>query len=63
MGIFCCGGNVENPFMNSVEKQLSEVVAEIVVSELREGFLGGFRPFFSGKFLRKISRQVQQKVE
>lgn len=49
--------------MNSVEKQLSEVVAEIVVSELREGFLGGFRPFFSGKFLRKVSRQVQQKVE
>lgn len=32
--------------MNSAEKQVSEVVAEIVVSELREGFLGGFLSFF-----------------
>lgn len=35
---------------------MSEVVAEIVVSELREGFLGGFLSFFlgKGKFLGKF---------
>lgn len=37
MGIFCWGVIVENS---------AEVVAEIVVSELREGFLGVFVLFF-----------------
>ena len=35
----------------------------LLLASCEKGFLAVFCPFFSGKFLRKISRQVQQKVE
>lgn len=48
--------------MNSAKTTtLSEVVAEIVVSELREGFLGGFRPFFLGSFCGKFLGRCNKK--
>lgn len=35
----------------------------LLLASCEKGFLAVFCPFFSGKFLRKMSRQVQQKVE